>query len=451
MKSARAAMLPFAKLFGSSVVDQALLSAANFAAGLTLIRYSSETQYGYYILAFNTMMLLTTLQGTFIGTPLVIRLPLLSALERREWIGSLWRDQRRIGIGAGLLALVVVGGLSIFNCRTHAVVMFAAIPFVLAALYREYFRGVLLMLHRPQAVLLADAFYVLVLLSGCGLALHSPIAAAIVLVASSIGSVLSGRAMGRHLGDEIDWRSAGGHMRQIARVGFWAASGGIIYWCFNQGYNMVAAATLNLAAVASLAASRLILMPVNLLSAGVQKQLTPLASTWVHTLGARRALYRLVGFSAGMACLTLIYAGVVWMLRDWIFLRLMHKNFPQRDMLLLLWCLLFVLMVMREPPMLLIMLRQRFRMLTSTTLICAVLSLVCSFIGMRHLGAMGAIIGIIVGEIGCCLQIVILAWIEVRVSEREAAQPAHAGVDGAAVRHAGHSAHANAEALEDHP
>ncbi len=46
-----------ARLFGSSIIDQALLSAANFAVGLMLIRYSSETQYGYYILAFNAMML----------------------------------------------------------------------------------------------------------------------------------------------------------------------------------------------------------------------------------------------------------------------------------------------------------------------------------------------------------------------------------------------------------
>lgn len=419
MKSAYSSMMPLAKLFGSSVVDQALLSAANFAAGLSLIRYASETQYGYYILAFNTMMLLTTLQGTFIGTPLVMRLPSLTEAERRQWLGSLWRDQRRIGMGAGLLALLVAGGVWASGRVGQPLILFAAIPFVLAALYREYFRGVLLMYHRPQAVLLADAFYVVVLLAGCGLALHSPIAAAIMLVASTIGSVLSGRAMGAHLRPDIDWSSAGGRLYKIAHVGFWAASGGVIYWCFNQGYNMVAAATLNLAAVAALSASRLILMPINLLSAGVQKQLTPLASSWIHTFGARRALRRLLVFSAGIGALTVVYAGVVWLMRDWIFLSLMHKNFPQRDTLLLLWCGLFLLMVMREPPMLLVVLRGRFRLLTSATLVCAVLSLVSSFVGMRQLGPMGAIIGILVGEVGCCVAVGVLAWREVRISERE--------------------------------
>jgi len=85
------------KLFGSSIIDQAMLSAANLVVGLILIRYTPEAQYGYYVLAFNAMMLATTLQGTFVGTPLVIHLPQLSNDERRSWIGSLLRDQIRWG------------------------------------------------------------------------------------------------------------------------------------------------------------------------------------------------------------------------------------------------------------------------------------------------------------------------------------------------------------------
>ncbi|AOY91514.1 capsular biosynthesis protein [Cupriavidus sp. USMAA2-4] len=424
MSTARLPALPLAKLFGSSVVDQALLSAANFAAGLSLIRYASEVQYGYYILAFNTMMLLTTLQGTFIGTPLVIRLPGLSEVERRQWLGSLWRDQRRLGIAAGLLALLVAGGLWAWGRLEQPILLFVAIPFVLAALYREYFRGVLMMYHRPHAVLLADTCYVAVLLAGCWLAIHSPFAAAIVLVASTVGAILSGRGLGAHLGDEIDWSSRGGRLYEIARVGFWAASGGVIYWCFNQGYNMVAAATLDLAAVAALGASRLIMMPVNLLSAGVQRQLTPLASSWLYEHGARRTLRRLLAFSAGIGALTVVYAGLAWLMRDWIFLSLMHKDFPQRDMLLLLWSVLFLLMVMREPPTLVVVLRQRFRLLTMTTLVCAVLSLACSYLGMLRLGPMGAVIGILVGEVGCCVAVGVLAWREVRADAR-----ANAGAD----------------------
>lgn len=107
-----------ARLFGSSIADQAMLSAANFAVGLILIRYAAEAQYGYYILAFNTMMLLTTLQGTFIGTPMVIRLPGLDGPQRRQWMGSLLRDQKRLGLRGGLLALAVILGVGRRACST---------------------------------------------------------------------------------------------------------------------------------------------------------------------------------------------------------------------------------------------------------------------------------------------------------------------------------------------
>lgn len=118
-----------ARLFGSSIADQAMLSAANFGVGLILIRYAAEAQYGYYILAFNTMMLLTTLQGTFIGTPMVIRLPGLDQAARRQWMGSLLRDQKWLGAAGGALALVVAlagWAMGLFDGESTLVVVAAS-------------------------------------------------------------------------------------------------------------------------------------------------------------------------------------------------------------------------------------------------------------------------------------------------------------------------------------
>lgn len=405
-----------ARLFGSSIADQAMLSAANFGVGLILIRYAPEAQYGYYILAFNTMMLLTTLQGTFIGTPMVIRLPALDEAARRQWMGSLLRDQKWLGALGGALALAVAlagWAMGLFDGGSTLVVV-AAIGLVLAALYREYLRGILLMYHRPQQVLGADAIYVAVLLAGCALAVRTPAAAAGALLAGTMAALACAGALRRVLANDIERDAAPGRLREIARMGFWAASGGVIYWLFNQGYNFLTAATLDLAAVAALAASRLTLMPINLLLAGMQKQLTPLASDWMHGMGARRTLRRLMLFSLALALFTLLYGAVIWLLRDWIFLDLMRKDFPQRDLLLVLWIGLFVLMVIREPIMMVPLLRQRFRALSAATLFCALIALAISYVGMLQLGPIGAVIGILVGEACYGLAVLVMAWREVR-------------------------------------
>lgn len=405
-----------ARLFGSSIADQAMLSAANFGVGLILIRYAAEAQYGYYILAFNTMMLLTTLQGTFIGTPMVIRLPGLDQAARRQWMGSLLRDQKWLGAAGGALALVVAlagWAMGLFDGESTLVAV-AAIGLVLAALYREYLRGILLMYHRPQQVLGADAIYVAVLLAGCALAVRTPAAAAGALLAGTMAALACASVLRRVLANDIERGAAPGRLREIARMGFWAASGGVIYWLFNQGYNFLTAATLDLAAVAALAASRLTLMPINLLLAGMQKQLTPLASDWMHGMGARRTLRRLMLFSLALALFTLLYGAVIWLLRDWIFLDLMRKDFPQRDLLLVLWIGLFVLMVIREPIMMVPLLRQRFRALSAATLVCALIALAISYVGMLQLGPVGAVIGILTGEACYGLAVIVMAWREVR-------------------------------------
>lgn len=405
-----------ARLFGSSIADQAMLSAANFGVGLILIRYAAEAQYGYYILAFNTMMLLTTLQGTFIGTPMVIRLPGLDQAARRQWMGSLLRDQKWLGAAGGALALVVAlagWAMGLFDGESTLVVV-AATGLVLAALYREYLRGILLMYHRPQQVLGADAIYVAVLLAGCALAVRTPVAAAGALLAGTMAALACASVLRRVLANDIERGAAPGRLREIARMGFWAASGGVIYWLFNQGYNFLTAATLDLAAVAALAASRLTLMPINLLLAGMQKQLTPLASDWMHGMGARRTLRRLMLFSLALALFTLLYGAVIWLLRDWIFLDLMRKDFPQRDLLLVLWIGLFVLMVIREPIMMVPLLRQRFRALSAATLVCALIALAISYVGMLQLGPVGAVIGILTGEACYGLAVIVMAWREVR-------------------------------------
>lgn len=393
-----------------------MLSAANFGVGLILIRYAPEVQYGYYILAFNTMMLLTTLQGTFIGTPMVIRLPGLDTAQRRQWMGSLLRDQRHLGGWGAGLALVLIAAAwaaGVFDAASAAVAA-AATGLVLAALYREYLRGILLMYHRPQQVLGADAVYVLVLLAGCALAVLTPAAAVGALLAGMAAALACAALLRRVLGDDLDAQAQPGRLREIARMGFWAASGGVIYWLFNQGYNFLTAATLDLAAVAALAASRLTLMPINLLLAGMQKQLTPLASGWMHGMGARRTLRRLLLFSLALAMFTLLYGAVVWLLRDWIFLDLMRKDFPQRDTLLLLWIGLFVLMVIREPVMMVPLLRQRFRALSACTLVCALIALATSYGCMLRFGPVGAALGIVVGEACYGLAVAVLAWGEVR-------------------------------------
>ncbi len=400
------------KILGSSVLDQAVLSVANFLIGLTLIRYADDTQYGYYVLMFNTVMLLTMLQNSFIGTPLVIKLPKLDEIEKRQWLGSLHKDQSRwLGSGAVIL-LLLISGLWATGAITTTItaLALAAVAAIITSLYREFFRNTLLLYQRPQQVLLADLIYATGLITGGLIATQFPVAATIAILATALSALAGGRLLSYWMRNLIDTRAAPGRLMTIAPIGLWAASGAGVYWLLNQGYSFVTAFTLDVAAVGALAAARLLMMPVNLVCTGIQKQITPAASHWLHTENASATLHKLVKVALAMGAIVIGYALLTWLLRDWIFLDLLRKDHAERDTLLALWTAIFLVKALRDPPMLILVLKQRFRILTFSSLGCALTALTLCFMLTRTLGTTGALWGMLLGELLSLIIIVGYSW-----------------------------------------
>ncbi|MBC7982785.1 MAG: hypothetical protein H7Y02_02915, partial [Candidatus Obscuribacterales bacterium] len=106
----RSRFLAFAKMMGSTVTSQALLSGSNLVVGLFLIRYTSDLQYGYYILASSALILLTSMHGAFFHPPLAIRLNTLDGVGRSDFVGGIYRGQRQLlwVLGGAALCLVAL-------------------------------------------------------------------------------------------------------------------------------------------------------------------------------------------------------------------------------------------------------------------------------------------------------------------------------------------------------
>jgi O-antigen/teichoic acid export membrane protein len=403
----------FARLLSSAVVSQAFLSAASFAVGLILIRGATVAQYGYYILALNAIVLLVSLQNAFLNPPLAIRLNGLDRSGRGELVGRLYSEQRRmvraVGAGAGIIAL----GLwyeQVLDARTGPLVL-AAIVTALVIVHREYFRMVLLAYRRPHDVLRTDMIHVVLLVAGVGAATLTPAPAMMAIVAMGLAAAVSGMLLSRRLHRYEPWsaETPRGILREIAPLAAWSTAGAGIHWIFSQGYIYLVAGTLDVAAVASIAGTRLLLMPVNLLSAGIGSLMLPLASGWLPRDGAPLLWRRLCLFAAGMAAVTVGYFTLIWLTREWLFASILRKQFAQRDELLLLWGGVFLATVVRDQLAYLLAAQGRFRTLTSLTLFCAIASLGVGYGAMLRFGAAGALMGLLTGEVISALGVAILS------------------------------------------
>jgi O-antigen/teichoic acid export membrane protein len=404
----RAKLLAFARMLGSAVTSQALLSAASFAVGLMLIRHTSDVQYGSFILASSALLLMASLQASFLNPPLVNRITPLERPARGELVGGLYRDQSRLLVVGGALALAVACGLWLVGVldRHTGPLIVATIGAALAMLHANFFRMVLLAHRRPQDVLRIDVCYVVLLVLGVYLAIRSPLPAAAAIFVMSVAAAVSGMLLARVLWRHEPWnvRGAVGILRDVAPLAAWSTAGAATHWAFSQGYMYLAAGTLDVTAVAAIAATRLMLMPVNLLSSGIGTLMLPLTAGWLHNHSSGYALRRLCVFAGGLACILFCYFAVLWVARDWVFSTVLQKQFEHRDELLLLWGLAFLPMVVRDQLLYLLVARQRFHQLTSLAF-----SLTAGYLGMRQFGVVGAPLGVLVGELITFAGIVVLS------------------------------------------
>ena len=405
--------LAFARLLSSAIVSQALLSAASFAIGLILIRNTTDLQYGYFILASGAIMLLVSLQNAFFNPPLAIRFSQLGVQGRSELVGGLYREQGRLLSALGVITIVTALGLwfvQVLDRYTGPLVLVTGLA-ALAILHREYFRMVLLAHRRPYDVLRMDVFYVVLMVAGVLGAIFTPAPAVMALFSLSMAAVVSGILLSQTLYRFEPWDIKGSPhiLRDIAPLAAWSTAGAAIHWAFSQGYIYLVAGTLNVAAVAAIAATRLLLMPVNLLSTGIGSLMLPLASTWLQQHGVALVWRRLCLFAMGLAVVTLCYFAVLWWLRDWIFTVILNKEFAQRDALLMLWGGIFLVLVIRDQLVYLLAAQGRFRDLSYLTLACALIALAASYAGMLQFGVPGALVGILIGELINLAGIVILS------------------------------------------
>ncbi len=410
----------FARFFGASILIQGLLSAANLLVGLLLIRRTSDLDYSYYVLVSNAILLLTSLQYAYAYPSLIYSITSDSgtAKTRGDFMGGLCRELRTVllVVVAALAAAATIGrvaGLIGGELYAIAIVAIAAGAF---GLYRELFRMVLMARRGQEILLRGDVVYVVILVASAAAATLYPHPAIWAILGLGLAAFAAGRWLKGAAFRQEPWNMQGrrGLLRDISAVGAWATAGAAGYWAFSQGYNYMVAGVLSIPAVASIAATRILIMPVNLLSLGIGNVMLPTVSGWLQRIDTRTVMFRQVMVMIGLSIAAGVYLLLLWLFRDWIFANLLKKSFADRDHLLLVWFVVAIFMVFRDQLSYLLMARARFRETSILTMASAVISLLTGFLLIRSMGAVGSLLGLLLGEVVNVLGIIVLCQVEIR-------------------------------------
>jgi O-antigen/teichoic acid export membrane protein len=417
-------------MISSAILSQALLSAGNFGVGLLLIRGTTHAEYGYYVLIITAVQLLVQLQQAFIQPALVRCLAGSDREARREFVGGAYREQRRwllIFAATAGVVLFAIWYIDVLDSST-ALIVLTAIFTVLAMLYREYFRLVLLAYRIPLKALQVDVFYVALLCVGAYVATQSDSPARTAALTAGLAALVGGWLLSGMVRRHEGWVSEGNPhaLAEVAPLGTWAVIGAGIHWTFAQGFIYIVAGTLSVNAVAAVSATRLLLMPVNLMSSGLGTMTFPTVSRWVNQHSVSDVFKRLSLLAVGTAGLGLIYVVIMWFFRDWIFAHVTKGQFEHRDTLLMLWSAIFLLMGVRDQMLYLPAACGRFRIMAWLTLATAIFSLITCYVCMRMFGVVGALVGVLCGESFNILGFIVLSLREIVLARSNHSAPGFA-------------------------
>jgi O-antigen/teichoic acid export membrane protein len=403
------------QFFGAGVIDQMVLSGANFLAGLLMIRRTTDIAYGQFVLAQSAILLLVSVQASWLTGPLALIVPKKTPLEKTHAIGTMRVSQakflRRLAV-ASLLATAaawLVGILKPDIALVTAGIMVAC----WAALQREYLRNALIVHTRPRALLQSDVVYAACLISALLGITYWPSWSGIFSIGALVMAArIAATVSYRKLDADPGWVAGDAKplWREVRQIGIWATTGSVIYWIFGQSYNYILAGRFDLTAVASVNAARLLLTPIFVITIGVNNVLIISTAKWLAALGLTKTLRRLLLVLLSITALDLIYLVFVWSIRGWLIASVLHKTIVDRDTLLELWAVIALIFLPREILQAVLFASGRAKSMTGVIGVSALVSLSLTWYGIRHWGTASVLIGQIAGELVNVLVLSGMLW-----------------------------------------
>jgi O-antigen/teichoic acid export membrane protein len=354
----------FGALFG--IANQAVISLANLAIGLAVLRFGSKEGFGLYSLGYMAVIVASGFAGGLFAAQLPARLLQRPEAARARFAGALFAAQVALSLGLCLLLLGLGSAMGLaapVGGGPVAQTIFVALLAAPCAMALDYLRAHRLVLHRPASALGLDLLNAVVwaglTLAGwqAGWPLH--LAALAGYGAACLATILIGlRGTGLEAGP---MRPA---LAEAWEQGRWALGGVLVTVAQNNAHLYLLAWLQGTGAAAEMNAARLLVAPVALITVGVNRTLIPrMAAQQAAGEAAQQALLQrqaLLLVLGAMAAYGLLLA-LGW---GWVRAVVLPAGYAAVGLLALGWGLVFALQAVSESFSARLQARGRFRGLT---------------------------------------------------------------------------------------
>ena len=380
-------------------VDQAILSALNFAISIILIKTVSKVEFGYYSIAFAVVQFLISVQTSIVNTPLAVLLVEKTGVQRQKYPASLYYGQFIVIIPAVCFGLFAGGLMYLYGFDPVKSFLVLAISLSAIGLFSlEFLRGYHFADEAPLRVLKLDVSYVLLFMSLliCSLFLNRLNIASIFILSGICGFVVSVFSLSQR-DWRFDLRTVKESYRENWRFGKWALLGVIVTHLQNYSLIYIIGALLGSAAVAEVSAARLLMTPLLLAQIGWGKIVLPHGSRLRENNQTRRFFKQQV-----FACLIFItciiaYIVVMVSLSGVLNSFLFTQGYVDSFVYFKYWGVFYVIFVIALSASYGLQVLKKFSILSKVNVFTMLVTVSCAYFFIQNFGIIGGFAALILG------------------------------------------------------
>ena len=386
------------------VVDQGVVSLANLAAGLLVIRAGSKEEYGLYGVAYLMLMLGIGVSNALFSGQAAITYFHRAPHQRDRYAASMVLGEVAISVALACAALLLLwlatqAGLVRPNVAIVLAAAFVACP---AAMLHDFMRCYFF-LNQPGRALCVDLFHGMIWLSLSWAARHMQILTPDLATIGAYGVAAFIVAMGSLAWSALPLRQGVHEFRaslaESWEHGRWSLGGVLVNNAQNQSQVYLLALLTGAEAVADINASRLLIAPLGLVLGGIGRIITPRLSRLyvVHRLDDMRRLSHRLGFA--VLSIIVLYAVVILWAKNFIVAHVFHQAYQGIGLLVLAWLVTLFFQTFDLTLTSRLQVAKRFRSLTMMNAVTAIFVVLAGIVVVPHTGALGSMVTLAAGQI----------------------------------------------------